>query len=209
MRYYISDLHFFHESLNQRMDKRGFDSLEEMHEYMIEKWNRKVRNNDDVVILGDFSMGRGVPTNEIAKRLNGSLCLIEGNHDKFLRDRKFDSSRFEWIKPYAEMRDEKRKVVLSHYPVFCYNGQYRFDKEGNPTTYMLYGHVHDTYDEKLLNDFILKSRKSERKLRQGGEMKPIPCQMINCFCMFSDYEPLTLEEWIAVDERRRSEIISS
>jgi hypothetical protein len=30
--------------------------------------------------------------------------------------------------------------------------------------------------------------------------------MINCFCMYSDYVPLTLEEWIALDEKRRKEI---
>ncbi|MBO4782059.1 MAG: hypothetical protein J5522_06645, partial [Lachnospiraceae bacterium] len=36
--------------------------------------------------------------------------------------------------------------------------------------------------------------------------KPIPCQMINCFCMFSDYVPLTLTEWIKVDEERRKKM---
>lgn len=28
--------------------------------------------------------------------------------------------------------------------------------------------------------------------------------MINCFCMFSDYVPLTLDEWIEVDRKRRA-----
>lgn len=36
------------------MDKRGFESVQAMNEYMIEKWNQKVRHNDEVVILGDF-----------------------------------------------------------------------------------------------------------------------------------------------------------
>jgi hypothetical protein len=30
--------------------------------------------------------------------------------------------------------------------------------------------------------------------------------MINCFCMYSDYVPLTLDEWIALDEKRRKEM---
>ena len=30
--------------------------------------------------------------------------------------------------------------------------------------------------------------------------------MINCFCMFSDYVPLTLDEWIEVDRKRRMNI---
>ena len=44
---------------------------------------------------------------------------------------RFDATRFEWIKPYAELNDNKRKIILSHYPIFCYNGQYRRNKEGN------------------------------------------------------------------------------
>lgn len=203
MRYYISDLHFYHESLLTKMDKRGFVTCEEMHEYMIEKWNKKVRKNDEVVILGDVSMERGKRTSEILERLNGKLYLITGNHDTYLKDRKFDVSRFEWIKPYEELHDEGRKVILCHYPVFCYNGQYRRDKEGNPKTYMLYGHVHDTHDEVLVNQFVEMTKQTLIQGPGNTEPRAIPCQMINCFCMFSDYTPLSLSEWIEVDEKRR------
>lgn len=48
MRYYISDLHFYHESLLTKMDCRGFENCDKMHEYMIERWNKKVRENDEV-----------------------------------------------------------------------------------------------------------------------------------------------------------------
>lgn len=206
MRYYISDLHFYHESLLTKMDKRGFSSCEEMHEYMIHRWNEKVRPQDEVVILGDVSMARGKATSEILDCLNGRLYLILGNHDNYLQDRRFDASRFEWIKPYEELHDNKRKLILSHYPVFCYNGQYRRDKEGNPKTYMLYGHVHNTQDEVLVNEFIRRTRQTLHIGPGGTEPMPIPCQMINCFCMFSDYMPLTLEEWIEVDRERREKM---
>ena len=53
-------------------------------------------------------------------------------------------------KAYEELHDQKRKVILSHYPLLCYNGQYRFDKAEKPCTYMLYGHVHDTFDQRLI-----------------------------------------------------------
>ncbi len=36
--------------------------MEEMNEYMLEKWNTKVRKNDDVVILGDLSWGKAEET---------------------------------------------------------------------------------------------------------------------------------------------------
>lgn len=59
MRYYISDQHFFHRSLIEKMDHRGFADTEEMNEYMIRKWNAKVRVNDETVILGDFAFADG------------------------------------------------------------------------------------------------------------------------------------------------------
>ncbi len=207
MRYYISDLHFFHENLNHRMDCRGFADAAEMNEYMVEKWNGKVKKGDDVIILGDVSAGNAEQTNEILRRLQGNLYLIEGNHDHFLRHRKFDQSLFKWVKPYEELRDNKRKVILSHYPIFCYNGQYRVDDEGKPRNYMLYGHVHDSMDEVLVNQFIHQTRATLHKSKYAEEAEPIPCQMINCFCMFSDYVPLSLDEWIEVDTKRRESML--
>ena len=65
MRYYIADMHFFHEALNDKMDRRGFSDAGEMNRYMIEQWNSKVKNRDEVVILGDFSLGDGIQTNSI------------------------------------------------------------------------------------------------------------------------------------------------
>ena len=35
MRYYISDLHFYHENLNYQMDHRGFSNAAEMNAHMI------------------------------------------------------------------------------------------------------------------------------------------------------------------------------
>lgn len=201
MRYYISDLHFFHKNLLHKMDNRGFNTVEEMNEYMIQQWNSKVRKNDEVVILGDFSFGKATETEEILKRLNGHKMLCKGNHDKYLKDSKFDKSLFKWIKDYAEMNDNNRKVVLCHYPVFCYPGQYRVNADGNPKTYMLYGHVHNTHDAKLVNQFQYITRNTKVIDKPTG----IPCNMINCFCMYSDYIPLTLDEWI---ENSRERIIN-
>lgn len=203
MRYFISDLHFYHQNLNTQMDCRGFADGREMNEYMISQWNRRVRPNDEVVILGDLSVGKGKATNAIVERLNGRLCLVEGNHDLFLSDKQFDRSRFEWIRPYAELHDNKRKVILSHYPIVCYNGQYRKKRDGADRTYMLYGHVHNTYDELLVNQFQNITRSVLRPIRGREEPGHIPCHMINCFCMFSDYTPLTLDEWIENDRERR------
>ena len=46
---------------------------------------------------------------------------------------------------------------------------------------------------------------SFRSIRENpdGEKRAIPSNMINCFCMYSDYTPLTLDEWITCDKKRR------
>ncbi|MBQ4233187.1 MAG: metallophosphoesterase family protein [Lachnospiraceae bacterium] len=207
MRFYIADLHFYHENLLNDMDHRGFESLEKMHEYMINQWNKRVNKRDEVIVLGDFSMGKPSETTEILCRLNGKIGLIEGNHDhRYLDDSKFDKSNFMWITPYKKMKDNKRSVILSHYPIMCYDGQFHKDKDGNPKTYMLYGHVHDTFDEYLINQFINETKSLKRPVKKEKDTINTPCQMINCFCMYSDYVPLTLDEWIKVDTVRRSMI---
>ncbi|MGN0298426.1 MAG: phosphoesterase, partial [Lachnospiraceae bacterium] len=105
--------------------------------------------------------------------------------------------RFEWVRDYAELHDNGRKVILSHYPIMCYNGQYRRSKNGNATTWMLYGHVHDTMDQRLMDQFIQITQQT--LVRQ----QRIPCQMINCFCMYSNYVPLTLDEWIVLTQKSK------
>ena len=210
MRYYIADCHFFHNSLNYQMDCRGFADAEEMNAYMIEQWNKKVRWNDEVVILGDFSLGKAEETNKVLEQLKGILCLVEGNHDQFGHRKGYNAARFKWIRPYTELNDNNRKVILCHYPILCYNchypilcynDQYLFDGNGNPRTYMLYGHVHNTWDEELMEQAQTLARQQVRRRRDGTKYN-LPCQMINCFCMYSDYTPLTLDEWIENNKTR-------
>ena len=204
---YIADCHFYHNRICQEMDKRGFSGFEEMNEHMIAQWNKKVTAKDDVYILGDFSISRPDATVKILDRLNGKLHLIVGNHDKYLEDKHYSwRSWFRSIEDYAEIRDNGRNVILSHYPVFCYKGQYRRDKDGRPLTYTLYGHVHNTHDEVLINRFIMETRATKVMSRHATEPEPIPCNMINCFCMFSDYQPMTLDEWIVIDRERREKM---
>ena len=202
---YIADCHFYHNRICQELDCRGFAGFEEMNEHMIKQWNEKVHSKDEVYILGDLSIAKSDATEKILNQLNGKLHMIIGNHDKYLEDRHFDRTIFRSVDHYLEIRDNGRNVILSHYPVFCYKGQYRTDKHGKPLTYMLYGHVHDTHDEELVNRFIMQTRLTLVRSRHGDAAKSIPCHMINCFCMFSDYQPMTLDEWIAIDEKRRRE----
>ena len=201
MIYYIADCHFFHSALNERMDKRGFPDVNAMNEYMIEKWNSKVTNNDTVVILGDLSLGNVEQTNELIHRLKGKLCLIVGNHDKYVNKQGFDRDRFLWIDNYREITDSQKKVICSHYPIPFYEGQYRKRHNKDPKTYMLYGHVHETRDEELMKRIISLIKETAYYPIGSDNLSTIPCNMINCFCKRSDYTPLTLAEWIKLNAK--------
>ena len=201
MKYYISDLHFFHRNVNG-MDHRGFETLEQMHSYMIEKWNSRVTDVDEVYLLGDFSFGNGVESWNVLSQLKGKIMLIEGNHDsRFLDDPQF-IDRFASVAVYDEIRDDGRSVMLCHYPMPFYNKQYRRNKNGVSNAYMLYGHLHDTYDEYYICRMLNELSRLERT-GVSGEKEKTPFQLINTFCVFSDYVPLTLSEWIEIDRKRR------
>ena len=203
--YYIADLHLGHAN-SIKFDNRPFADLNEMHRTIIDNWNAVVRTTDTVYILGDFCISRDDAVNRILCHLNGKLHLIIGNHDSYLEDRHFDKSWFKSIDAYKEIRDNGRMVILSHYPIFCYKGQYRKNQDGSPKTYMLYGHVHNTQDEVLVNRFIMETRNTKVVSRHSAEPELIPCNMINCFCMFSNYQPMTLDEWTMIDEKRREKM---
>ena len=180
MRYYIADCHFFHENLNTQMDRRGFPDAAAMNDYMIRQWNRKVRDKDEVVILGDFSLGTAEQTNQLLEELNGRKYLILGNHDGVVKRRKFRTELFEWIRPYEELHDQKRKVILSHYPTPLLQqpvpaGQGTAPRPPTCCTAM----SHDTFDQRLIEHCGAYIRSQSRTVRSGEE-RTVPFQLINC-----------------------------
>lgn len=207
MKLYISDLHFYHENAI-KMDDRNFSDIQQMNQYMIKQWNSTVKGGDIVVVLGDlFWTKEPDEVNYVLNRLSGKICLIEGNHDnRWLKKSGINLNRFEWIKSYAEFQDGERNVIASHYPIFCYNHQYLTNEDGTPRTYMLYGHIHNTHDEQLVNQFQKITRETIVKNNKDSIERHIPCNMINCFCKFSDYKPLSLDEWIELDAKRRENL---
>ena len=44
--------------------------------------------------------------------------------------------------------------------------------------------------------FEIREELREKQGKYDEEPMPIPCNMFNCFCMYSDYIPRTLDEWI-------------
>ena len=79
----------------------------------------------------------------------------------------------------------------------------RIGLEGKFLQKFFFMNIHKSEDQELVDRFCVQTRATMRKSAHQETAQPVPCQMINCFCMYSDYTPLTLEEWVECDRRRR------
>jgi len=81
--YVCSDLHFGHWNIIEYC-KRPFLTLHEMDKKMKDNWNRIVRPQDMVIVIGDFVWTGGKPDKikEYLSKLNGRIILVVGNHDR-------------------------------------------------------------------------------------------------------------------------------
>lgn len=149
MIYFTSDMHFNHRNI-LRLCNRPFENINEMNQNLINNWNRTVNKNDEVYILGDFGFFEdNDEVNLILSQLNGKKYLIQGNHDRFIRD-KNKNYHFEWIKDYYRLKWNKQIFILSHYPMYEWDGFFR-------GSIMLHGHIHtNNKDKKQLTDKLGK-----------------------------------------------------
>lgn len=182
---YISDLHFGHTNC-LAYDNREFNTVEEHDEYIIKQWNSVVDPNDDVWILGDVSWYSATKTIAILNRLNGIKHLCIGNHDKKLLKNKDFRDAFVEITDYKEIEfDNGVGVVLSHYPIPCYNKHYY-------GWFHLYGHVHSGFEWNMMKQVQFQMRNLYEK----------QSHMYNVGCMidYINYIPRTLNEIIKANE---------
>ncbi len=114
MRYFTSDLHFFHKNIGNYTNGM---SLEDRHSAIISSWCKQVKAKDVVYIIGDVSFGSFEDTKDIISKLPGTKILIRGNHDY-----RFTSSQLVAI-GFKDVRDTLHlslsngaKVLLNHYP---------------------------------------------------------------------------------------------
>lgn len=76
-----ADPHFGHKMLIEK-GHRPYDTVEEMNEALIERYNEVVHDDMLVAWLGDCFFTTTPEAKEIMKRLNGRKFLIWGGHDK-------------------------------------------------------------------------------------------------------------------------------
>jgi calcineurin-like phosphoesterase family protein len=115
---------------------RPFANVKEMDEYIVDKWNKKVSDNDMVWILGDIVSPEHFDK-DLLNRLNGKIYLLLGNHDYPVRELIASETKIELCAENALYSDDN--IVMFHYPIMDWNGR-------DNGTIHLYGHVHSNKD---------------------------------------------------------------
>ena len=133
--YFTSDIHFGDERI-MKLCGRPFQTVKEMDEYIIKRWNEKVEPTDTVWVLGDIVSPEHFDK-DLLNRLNGRIHLLAGNHDYPVHGRIMDETK---IEPYVEslFYFEGGSLVMFHYPIMDWVGR-------DSGVIHLYGHVHNKH----------------------------------------------------------------
>jgi len=134
--WFSSDLHAYHKAV---MDfcpstRRGGDS-EEMTELMLEAFNKLVKPEDTLYLLGDVSFGGKDKVESFISRLPGKKILILGNHDFIIKRKDEFRAYFHEVRDIKSCKIGENRFIMSHAPfaewVDCHKGVIH-----------LHGHLH-------------------------------------------------------------------
>ena len=193
MNYYIADMHLFARAQTAEgpnWDGRPFANIDEMHDYMLTKWNSKITNGDTVYIAGDMSQrGRNDALIALVAQLKGRKVLCVGNHDwtedyryKILYDEICDRKKVS-----ETVNGKQYKFIVDHFPLLFWDGQHK-------GTILLYAHVHNSIEDDFFQDAIARMNASEElSLRRSGG-QTIHAINIGACKPWMHYEPRTAKE---------------
>ena len=153
MIYFTSDTHFYHKNIIDYCARPVLsNTINEMNEILIYRWNERIKQDDEVYHLGDFAFCSNEKRATIIKLLNGVKYLIRGNHDP-KRDEWWRDAGFQWVRDYYKLavhdnyQDEEGKlqqyhqpIILCHYPILSWDGMAH-------ATWHLHGHCHGSIDQ--------------------------------------------------------------
>lgn len=168
MNLYTADLHFGHKSVLD-FDHRPFPDVETMDRALIELWNDRVHEDDNVYILGDFAYRNEKSEEWYLRQLKGRKHLIIGNHDTKLLKNDAAMSYFESMDKMMHVSDCGVQICLCHFPIAEWNGYYKGHSH-------FYGHIHSRQDNETW-DFM--------KTRENA---------YNVGCMLYGYAPASLRQ---------------
>lgn len=125
---FTADSHWSHANI-LRYCHRPFKTVGEMDAALVQNWNTVVRPEDTVYHLGDFTF---IDHEKYLKRLNGTVHLVLGNHDKRTSAL---AAGFASVSDYKEVTADGQLIVLCHYA-------FRVWRKSHHGSWHLYGHSH-------------------------------------------------------------------
>lgn len=135
--WFTSDQHFGHGRIIEYA-KRPFDTVEQMDCDMVQKWNERVKEEDVVYHLGDFTLAGYNGFKYYLDKLNGTVMFIPGGHDhRWMATYKKNGTdkKYTVLSELMAVRVRNVDVVLCHYPLLSW------DKSTHGSL-MLHGHSH-------------------------------------------------------------------
>ena len=150
MTLFTSDLHLGHKNIVD-LCKRPFADADEMDAALIECWNRKVKKNDVVYLIGDAVWDKKKVAHYM-ERLSGKKILVSGNHDSSWIKREECQRYFEMIVPYLEVHLNGHPITMCHYPML----EWRSSREESKRKlgYLIHGHIHNRIAEEYRQLFL-------------------------------------------------------
>jgi calcineurin-like phosphoesterase family protein len=142
-----------------------------MDRIIIDNINRLVEPEDELYILGYFSMHGSYTKNmRYREQINcNHVYLIIGNHDNKLLDHG-KKSPFECEKDYCEIRYNNILFCLSHYPFMSW-------REENRGSIMCHGHIHSpNYVNEI--QYFMKNKKRFDVGVDANAYKPVSIDSI-------------------------------
>lgn len=140
--YFTSDLHFNHDK-EFIYKPRGFNSVEEMNNAIINNWNNIVTDDDLTYVLGDLILGGNSGTErglDLIKQLRGEIKIILGNHDTKARTEAYKTLPNVTSILYADrLKYNGYSFFLTHFPCITSNLEKETLKQ---CTINLFGHTH-------------------------------------------------------------------
>src|ERR1051325_11918068 len=111
-RWLSSDLHINHSNI-VNLCNRPFGGINHMDQELIYRWNMKVGDEDEVYVLGDFTLNTRAMEWALPQLSGKSKYLISGNHDTC-----HSSKHFKHLDRYKAagfiILDEQVKLTLSN-----------------------------------------------------------------------------------------------
>lgn len=131
--WFTADTHFGHSNIIKYC-KRNFHNIYEMDKAICNNINQKVKENDTLYHLGDFSFGDPTPYRKDLQCKN--IHLIKGNHDYRIKD--FILLRnFLTVNDLLVIREYSKIICLCHYAMKVWPHKHH-------GAYNLFGHSHGT-----------------------------------------------------------------